>query len=199
MPTLPAQQPYLPMKIRHLLVISCLAASTASFAQEPRFSGGLEVALPMGDWSEFTGIGFGVTLGFEMPVGDNLGLIAQAGYISFAGKDIEIDMGPLGKTTVDGVSVGSIPIQVGAKFYFTDNQEGAYVGVLTGVHISKANVDGAESNTSFGVAPMVGFFVTENIDLALRYQLLFDKNEVTDESVTNGYIGLRAAYTFGSR
>lgn len=155
----------------------------------------------MGDWSDFTGIGFGATLGFEMPVGDKLGLIAQAGYISFAGKDFEVDLGPLGKTTVEveGVGTSSIPIQVGGKFYFSDNQEGAYFGVLTGVHISKANVEGAEGNTNFGVAPMLGFFVTENIDLALRYQLLFDKNEVTDESVTNGYIGLRAAYTFGSR
>lgn len=33
----------------------------------------------MGDWSDFTGIGFGATLGFEMPVGDKLGLVAQAG------------------------------------------------------------------------------------------------------------------------
>ncbi|MDX9750548.1 MAG: outer membrane beta-barrel protein [Flavobacteriales bacterium] len=185
--------------MRLLLAGAMIAGCSMVMAQESRFSAGLELAMPMGDWADFTGFGFGVSLGYEIPVGDNLGVLAQAGYINFSGKDFEIDMGPLGTTTIEGASLGAIPIQVGAKYYFSDNQEGAYLGVLTGLHIMSSSAEGAESNTNFGVAPMFGFFVTENIDLALRYQMLFDKNEVTDESTTSSYLGLRAAYMFGGR
>lgn len=187
-----------------LLSVAALALAGSVMAQDSRVSAGLELALPMGDFGDAAGIGFGATLGFELPVGDNLGLIAQAGYINFSAKDIEVDLGPLGTATVEGVSTGAIPIQVGAKYYFTENQEGAYLGVLTGVHLLSA--EGSDGNTSFGVGPLLGFHVTENIDIAVRYQLLFDKTETVvisgssitteEETVTNSYLGLRAAYVF---
>lgn len=186
-----------------------LAGCTAVMAQENRFSAGLELGLPMGDWADFVGFGIGATLGYELPVGDHLGVIAQAGYINFSGKDITVDLGPLGSSTIEGASMAAIPIQIGAKYYFSDNQEGAYLGLLTGVHIMSSSAEGAESSTNFGLAPTLGFFVTENIDIALRFQMLFDKYEtvemnglvpvVVEETRTNSYLGVRAAYVFGSR
>lgn len=189
-----------------MAVVGCGAV----MAQESRFSAGLELAMPMGDFGDLVGFGFGGSLGYEIPVGDNLGVMAQAGYISFSAKDIEIDLGPFGTTTVEGKAVGAIPIQLGAKYYFSDNQEGAYLGVLTGVHLISS--EGSDGSTDFGVAPLLGFMVGENIDIALRYQMLFHKEtiEVTDpftgtvlasseESTTNSYLGVRAAYMFGSR
>jgi len=191
------------MNTKLMLAGLALIGATAVSAQENRFSAGLELALPMGDFGDAVGFGFGATLGFELPVGDNLGLVAQAGYISFSGKDFDVP----GFGTISGPSVAAIPLQVGAKYYFTDNQEGFYAGVLTGMHLLSS--DGSDGTSDFGVAPMIGMFVTENIDIALRYQMLFDKQEtvvvsgtsVTTESksVTNSYIGLRAAYTFGER
>lgn len=186
-----------------------MAGCTMAMAQENRFSAGLELGLPMGDFGEAYSIGFGVTLGYEIPVGDNLGFMAQAGYISFGGKNM--DVGPV-SVKVD--AAGMIPVQVGLKYYFTDNQEGFYAGLLTGLHmqsVKEVTVSGTsieEKNTmksNFGVAPLVGYMVTENIDLALRYQMIFAKGtEVTstgveETTVTNSYIGLRAAYMFGSR
>ena len=195
------------MTTKLMLAGLALIGATAVSAQENRFSAGLELALPMGDFGDAVGFGFGATLGFELPVGDNLGLVAQAGWMTFSAKDITVDLGPFGSTTVEGVSVSAIPIQVGAKYYFTDNQEGFYAGVLTGMHLLSS--EGADGTSSFGVAPMIGMFVTENIDIALRYQLLFDKTETVvvsgttvtteEETVTNSYIGVRAAYTFGGR
>ena len=186
-------------------IVSSLAAVALAggmMAQESRVSAGLEVALPMGDFGDFVGVGFGATLGYEIPVGDNLGLIAQAGYISFTGKDYD-----LGIIKIEGPSIGAIPIQLGAKYYFSDNQEGAYLGVLTGLHLLSS--EGSDGVTNFGIAPLLGFMVTENIDIGVRYQLLFDKQETvsiigttvttTEENVTNSYIGIRAAYMFGSR
>lgn len=178
-------------------------------AQENRFSLGVELALPMGDFGDAHGFGIGGTAGFELPVGDHLGLMAQVGYISFTGKDIDMGLGG----TVKGDASGSIPIQVGAKFYFTDNQEGFYAGLLTGIHMSTTEVSDlsggtkTETNSNFSLAPLVGIIVGENIDIALRYQLIFAKSETVNtvtfatESTTetNGYLGVRAAYMFGGR
>lgn len=187
-----------------ILSMAAVVLAGGLMAQENRVSAGLELALPMGDFGDYAGFGFGATLGFELPVGDNLGVIAQAGYITFAGKDITVNVGSLGSATVEGKSTGAIPIQVGAKYYFSENQEGAYLGLLTGVHMLSS--EGSDGVTNFGIAPLLGFMVNENIDIALRYQMLFDKVETvsisgttvtsTEENVTNSYLGVRAAYMF---
>lgn len=185
-----------------LLSLAAVALTGGLMAQESRFSAGLELGLPMGDFGDFVGLGIGGSLGYEIPVGDNLGVMAQAGYISFSGKDYD-----LGIVTVEGPSIAAIPLQIGAKYYFSDNQEGAYLGALTGVHLLSS--EGSDGVTNFGIAPLLGFMVTENIDIAVRYQMLFDKQETvevvgttittSEENVTNSYIGIRAAYMFGSR
>lgn len=183
-----------------------MALAGGLMAQDSRISAGLELALPMGDFGDAYGIGFGVTLGFEAPVGDNLGFIAQAGYMSFSGKDLSV--GPI---TVKVDAAGMIPVQVGLKYYFTDNQEGFYAGLLTGVHmqsVKEVELVGTtleEKNslkTNFGIAPLVGYIVGENIDIALRYQMIFAEGaEVTatgveEKTVTNSYLGVRVAYMF---
>ncbi|HEY0978499.1 MAG TPA: outer membrane beta-barrel protein [Flavobacteriales bacterium] len=199
------------MKSRIIVAAMAFVGCGMAMAQENRFSAGLEIALPMGDFGDASGIGLGATLGYEIPVADKIGFVAQLGYINFMAKDIEV----LG-TTVEGSSVGMIPIQVGAKYYFSDNQEGAYLGLLTGVHMAMVKVptydlstgavsEETETDTNFGIAPMFGFMVTENIDIALRYQMIFAKSaEVTgftveEKTVTNSYLGVRAAYMFGGR
>lgn len=177
-------------------------------AQENRFSAGLEAALPMGDFGDAVGFGIGGSLGYEIPVGDNLGVLGQAGYISFAGKDYDFTF--LGvTTTIEGPSVACIPIHVGAKYYFSDNQEGAYAGLMAGIHMLSS--EGSDGTTDLSVAPMLGYIVGENIDIGLRYQMIFDKQTTVtydsngfpsgtaEESVTNSYLGLRLSYMFGGR
>lgn len=192
------------------LAVAAIAMAGSMMAQENRFSAGLELGLPMGDFGDVYGIGFGATLGFELPVGDNLGFMAQAGYISFSGKDLSV-----GPVTVKADAAGMIPVQVGLKYYFTDNQEGFYAGLLTGLHMQSVKTasvsssgsveEKSEMKSNFGVAPLVGYIVGENIDLSLRYQMIFAKgSEVTatgveEKTVTNSYLGLRVAYMFGGR
>jgi len=198
------------MKARMILATMAFVGCGMAMAQENRFSAGLELGVPLGDFGEFYGIGFGVSLGYEIPIGSNLGFMAQAGYISFSGKDIEF----MGITVAEAEAAGMIPVQVGLKYYFTDNQEGFYAGLLTGVHMQSVETievtstgfeEKTEMKTNFGVAPLVGYIIGENIDLALRYQMIFAEGvEVTatgveETTVTNSYIGLRAAYMFGSR
>ncbi len=189
------------MKKLGVFVAACALAGGLS-AQDNRASVGLEVALPMGDWADFVGVGFGATVGYEIPVGDNLGLMANAGFISFSAKDIEVSTG-LGTVTVEGKSSSAIPIQVGGKYYFSGQQEGAYLGLLTGMHLFSSD---GESDSNFGIAPLLGYMVTENIDIGLRYQMLFAKQETVvvtgtsvtteEETVTNSYLGVRIAYMF---
>lgn len=198
-----------------LITFAAVAFAGSLMAQENRASVGLEVALPMGDWADFYGIGIGGTLGYEIPVSDNLGLMANLGYISFMGKEITSSV------TVNGVTVSStvktdaqgfIPIQVGAKYYFSGSQEGAYLGLLTGLHMASVKTieltssgleEKSELQSNFSLAPLLGFMVTENIDLGLRYQMIFAKGTeisntgaITETTVTNSYLGLRAAYMF---
>lgn len=184
-------------------------------AQDSRASIGLEVALPMGDWADFYGIGIGGTLGYEIPVTDNIGLMANLGYITFSGKEVTSSVSVGGVTVSSSVKTdaqGYIPVQVGGKYYFTDNQEGAYLGLLTGLHMASVKTvevtgtsieEKSELKSNFGFAPVFGYMVTENIDLGLRYQMIFAKGTevsstgvVSETTVTNSYLGLRAAYMF---
>ena len=72
-----------------------------------------------------------------------------------------------------------------------------FFGVRAGVHIGISSFDGiggieggSDSEANFSFAPEAGYFVTEDISLALRYQIIVgDGNSI-------GYLGLRAAYNF---
>ncbi|MBS1546451.1 MAG: outer membrane beta-barrel protein [Bacteroidetes bacterium] len=192
------------------LGLAAFALAGSMMAQENRASLGLELGLPMGDFGDVYGFGVGGTLGFELPVGDNLGFMAQAGYITFSGKDISV-----GPVSVKADAAGMIPVQVGLKYYFTDNQEGFYAGLLTGLHMQSVKTasvsssgsveEKSEMKSNFGIAPLVGYIVGENIDIALRYQMIFAKGAkatstgVEETTVTNSYLGVRVAYMFGGR
>lgn len=198
-------------KITLALAAFALAGSLA--AQENRFSLGVELAVPVGDLGKGYSFGIGGTAGLELPFGDHIGVLVQAGYISFIGKDITAF-----GVTVKNDAQGMIPIQAGLKYYFTDNQEGFYAGVLTGVHMTTMKVTDydafgtpsgtkTKTNTNFSLAPLVGFMIGENIDIALRYQMVFYKGSeydpstmtLKDKTVNNSYLGLRFAYMFGGR
>ncbi len=187
------------MNFKLILTGLTIVAATAVSAQENRFSAGLELGLPMGDFGDATSFGIGGSLGYEIPVGDNLGVIAQAGFMSFSGKDQD-----LGLVSIEGVNYTMIPVQVGAKYYFTDNQEGFYAMGLLGIHSMSFKSPEYEflgvkyggetvSDTNLSFAPGLGYIVGENIDLALRYQI------ISGDGGSSSYLGIRAAYMFGSR
>jgi hypothetical protein len=197
------------MKKFTLLMVVAALFSTTAIAQENRFSIGAELAMPMGDFADFAGFGFGASLRYEMPLGENLGVMATAGYLTF-GKE-ELDLGPFfGKFSYQ---YSMIPIQLGLKYYFMDAQDGFYGALQTGVHLFSAKVEietpsytdpltglvipglslsSTESSTEFGVAPGIGYHL-ENVDIGLRYQLLFT------EGTSTSYLGVRLAYVFGER
>ena len=177
-------------KIIVALALVLISFTTATNAHDGRFSIGAELALPMGDFADGSSMGFGGSLRYEHPVGDNLGITLTAGYLMFGGKD-------------DGPDFSMIPAQVGAKYYFTGQQEGLYGHVMVGIHSMSSDdviytdpLTGAtvtyetESNTELSYAPEIGYHLA-NIDLGLRYQFI-----ATDIETTS-YLGIRIAYVFG--
>lgn len=162
----------------------CTFAVVSSMAQG-RFSAGAELALPMGDFGDAFGTGFGATVRYEAPINDNLSWMGTAGYLAFGEKDDS------------GFKASIIPINAGLKYYFAgESFAGFYAGAELGFNIVKVkfdydlpgigNVSGDNSETEFGFAPQIGYHLPV-IDISLRYAIVNDAD----------YLGVRVAYVFG--
>lgn len=154
---------------------------------------GLEVALP---FESGIGIGFGLTGGAEYELNDNAGITGQLGYIFLT-------------TEAKNSSSALIPFQFGYKYYLDAKDQGLYLHGQLGFHTYRYSYDyeyasypngySADpvyktetysfSSTRLSMAIGGGYMINENIDLGLRYNMIF---------VTGGfnYLGLRAAYNF---
>lgn len=185
-----------------LALIALIFAGTAeSQAQESFLSVGLELGLPMGDWAKDAyGISIGGSAEFEYGISDNLGVNVAAGYQILTLDD---------KVSDFIKSAALIPIQVGANYYLDESRSGLFLGAKVGIHMYSLSTEDmdlgimtieGESNTEtyLSLAPQVGYFLTENISLALRYQMFFvsEDKDVGTESDMGSYIGLRAAWNF---
>lgn len=194
------------------IVLSVATTTSAKGGDNGRLSIGAELALPMGTFGDQSGMGFGVSARYEMPMGDNLALMGTVGYLTFGKKSLDV----LGYKYEYTNSF--IPIQVGAKYYFTEQQNGLYGSfqlgitmfsskfsytvpaqaavVIGGVTYSPAVAEHTVSSTGnsseLSFAPGLGYHL-DNIDLGLSYQIV---------SATGGslsYLGVRIAYVLGSK
>jgi len=141
--------------------------------------GALEIALPMGDFGDFAGTGIGVTGNFQYGWKPNIDLMAQLGYIKWGGKTI---------TGIGDYSYSAIPIQVGGKYFFTQQANRFYVGGLVGFHMFSSKIDydspifgtgsSSESETKLSLAPMGGYEMQIGqsmlLDISARYQFVSD-------------------------
>ena len=182
-------------KILVAVIALFIIASSGAFAKgggNNRLSIGLEVGLPMGDFGDAVNTGFGGSARYEMPMGDNLGLTGTVGYLSFGAKDV-----PAGIS----VSWSMIPIMVGAKYYFTEQQNEFYGAFALGITMSTVKATGSvmgidisssasESDLTFG--PGVGYHL-DNLDFGLNY------NIISTEGSSSSYLGLRVAYVLGAK
>ncbi len=161
-----------------LLLTAFSAISFLGFSQEKSeskplsFSGGLELALPMGDFAEGSSFGFGASLQMDYNIASKTDLTVNAGYISFSAKE-------------GGGSQGVIPVLAGIKYDIADN---IYASMQLGMMNLKGS-DGAESVSAFAFAPGVGYKMNK-MDFQLRY------TSASKDGFTFNWIGLRAAYSF---
>ena len=162
-----------------LLLTAFSAISFLGFSQDKQassnplsFSGGLELAMPMGDMATGYSFGIGASLQMDYNVASKTDLTVNAGYMSFSGKD-------------GAGSQGMIPVLAGVKYGFTDNVYGSMqLGML-----NVQGTDGAPSTSAFAFAPGVGYKVNK-MDFQLRY------SSASKDGFTFSWLGLRAAYSF---
>jgi hypothetical protein len=202
------------MRTKNLLVIAFVLISTVTFAQNGRVSVGAELAIPGGDYGDGAGTGFGGSLRYEHPVGDNLGLMLTVGYLTYGTKEEDFGFGISYKYTNS-----MIPIMVGGKYYFSEQQDGFYANLQLGLTMlnTKAEfeflgVSESETNSTsaFTWSPGIGYAL-ENLDFSVNYFAFSYSQESTytdpfsgasttvETDYSGSWIGLRVAYVFGER
>ncbi len=177
-------------------IVALIGVTTELSAQEFRGSAGLEIALPMGDFGDVFTLGYGLSVGGELPLGDNIGVTGTVGYTLLS---VDSDLKDVVKSSA------MIPAQVGLKYYFNEQQMGPYAHGQLGIHslsITTEDVEfggvvvaegSTESESNFSWAIGAGYFLNETIDIGLRYNSITPGEDAEDPS---NYIGVRAAYNF---
>lgn len=111
-----------------LLVLTFFIGTANAQKGKMHVGAGLELGLPVGDWSDAAGTGIGGTARFEYAFTKQIVGIFTAGYISFGGDKI---------ANVE-YSYSAIPFLPGVKYYF---QNGLYGMAELGLHFFSIDVD----------------------------------------------------------
>jgi hypothetical protein len=182
--------------MKKIVTVMCaLVLGFGATAQDNQISLGLDAGLPMGDFGDAYSLGIGPAAGFELPVGDNLGITAQLSYQILM---VQSDFADFVK------SASMVPIQAGLKYYFMDQQEGFYGHGQVGVHMSSVTTEDidlgilgtiegeTESSTNMSWAIGVGYQM-EKLDLGLRYNSISPDSDI-EGAEASSYLGVRVAY-----
>jgi hypothetical protein len=160
-----------------ILVFAIVTFTTISAkAQDSKpttLSVAVNVGIPTSSPSVYS-IGLGADLQADFSVAPTTKITASAGYENFSIK-----------SKYGGGRSGMVPLLAGAKFFFGEGGK-AYGHAQLGYGFSTETGGGG----SFAYAPSVGYYVSPNFDIALKY-LAFSKT-----GSTLGLIGARLAYNF---
>jgi hypothetical protein len=184
-----------------LLSIATVALAGSTMAQSPQLSFGADFALPLGDFGDSYSLGVGPAVGFELPVGDNLGVTVQVAYDILMPKSEVKDLIK---------SASMLPAQIGLKYYFSEQQLGAYGHAQLGIHSTSFKseefiipgipgltpdiVVPSETSSSSNFSWAIGAgYQMEKLDIGLRYNSISPDSDV-DGAKALSYIGLRVAY-----
>ncbi len=166
------------MKIKKLLLLLTVVAVTASSvsaqrtttkrkkaAPQTKFSVGLELGVPTGDFKSLYSVGVGGSGKIEIPATREFFITATAGYTSFYLNDnYRNALRLFGLSTTPA---GFVPLKVGGKYYFSpqfygEGEIGAAIGTNRG------------SGTAFAYAPGIGVSLPlpgrNAIDIGLRFE-----------------------------
>ncbi|WP_256007359.1 hypothetical protein [Pedobacter deserti] len=174
-------------KLFLLTAIAGVFAFSGVKAQDPAMSGpklgvGVEFGFPMGDFGDVSDFGVGGSLLYQHPIANKLNFTANAGYLSFTGKEVTV----AGVTFKPDAS-GFIPVKAGLRYFLAENIfVNGELGAVFGTQ------DGA--GTAFAYSPGIGveFPVADKstLELSGRY-------EGWSNDGTLSFVGLRLAWNFG--
>lgn len=165
--------------ILSLAVIAIAFSANAQKSKEEagskvKFSVGADLGIPVGNLSPFASFAYGGDLQVDYMASEKFCVNLSIGYLGFSSKS--------GVGTIKGI----IPILAGGRYWFSPK---VYGSAQFGFSLATASGGGS----AFTYAPGVGFKVAENIDILAKYQ------SATKNGGETSYVGIRAAYTFGSK
>lgn len=170
--------------MRKLLLAFSIAAISFGSAKAQdastgfHIAGGARLALPVGNFGDVAGFGFGAELQGEYNFSENVSGVVSAGYTNFTGKTVTYPE-PIGEIKTG--SAGFIPVLAGVRFYPSSN---VFVGAKAGISFGTATGAGS----AFTYEPQVGYNA-EKFQLALGYNAMSNNG-------TAGSIGLSALFKF---
>lgn len=174
--------------MKRLFLLTAIAgifafSNVSAQTKDPAMSGqklgiGIDFGLPTGNFNNAYKLGVGGSLQFQTPIAHNLDFTANAGYLSFSGKNIAGFKVP---------SYGAIPVKAGLRYFLAEN-------VFVGGELGAAFGTSTGAGTSFVYSPNLGVeFPVANkstIELAARY-------ESWSQNGAARFVGFRLAYNFG--
>ncbi|MBB6497944.1 outer membrane beta-barrel protein [Pedobacter cryoconitis] len=180
--------------MKRLFLLTAIAgifafSNVSAQTKDPAMSGqklgiGLDFALPTGNTNNLYKLGFGGSLQYQTPIAQSLNFTADAGFLSFSGKDFGGFKYP---------KYSAIPVKAGLRYFLVEN-------VFVGGEIGAAFGTSSGAKTSFIYTPGVGVeFPVANkstIELGARYEGWTGGNNNIIVPVKN-FIGFRLAYNFG--
>ena len=147
-----------------LLVVLCLfslSVNAQSTDEKPfKIGAGAMIGLPVGDVTNVATLAFGVDVMGEYAIAPSFGLTLSLGYVDFALKSWY-------KELLDAADLkskmGMIPFLVGGKYNFSDK---FYGSLQAGLSFGTSS----DSGTAFTFAPGVGYKISDQFDLLIKYQ-----------------------------
>ena len=171
------------------LTISLVAFIFAAglFAQDKQLSLGVDLVIPLREFNNRNRLGRGPAVGFELPVGNMLGVTLQGAY----------DFLVINKLIEPRIkSHNMIPFQAGLKYYPQGQQKGFYGHVQLGIHFSmRRYYEDAYNSNDIDPTWAIGLgYQLEHVDFGVRYNPLLDLK--FKDALGVGYLGVRVAYLF---
>jgi hypothetical protein len=139
------------------------------------FAGGINLGLPIGDFSDTRSVGIGIELQPEYNVNGKAAMYGSVGYTEFFGKKFDFE-------DAENLSSGLIPVLIGGKVYISPQ---FFIGAKAGLGI----LTGWGSGVGFDYQPQFGFN-------GRNYQVNFGYNGLSSEGVTLSSLSLSVLYKF---
>ncbi len=161
-----------------ILVSSLAFGANAQKESELKFNVGAELGLPLGNFSDLVGLGFGASFQGAYGLTDNLMATGSLGYMTFGGKTVTS-----GGVTISSEAFSYVPFKVGIKFMASEQ---VYLQPEIGLAIGTSKGSG----TNFMFAIGGGYMLSENLSAGIRYE------SISSTGGSFNILGGRFAYHF---
>ena len=138
-------------------LVAALMITTVSYAGVS-ISAGPEMVVPVGDFGDGAGVGFGGTLRAGYDITPNIYAGVNTGYLQFGEEN--------------NLTASAVPIEAELRYAFTDFVPGLRVGALIGTYawmydLGVAGADDPDTEWEFAIAPTIGYTYMLNDQLGI--------------------------------